>query len=177
MQDVAIDLKFQLFPPHVHRGSHVLILLRDFQGHFILGCKAIYPDGICRLLGGGVEEGEEPDLAARRELEEETGLKVGEQELIKLGSVTAHLTDENQEQVTFVSHIYFHACGQAKLAATDDVDELCYLTPGEMHKLIERYRTLPNTIDPKVNFAWFDYGHLYSFIHQFALDEITKRSL
>jgi len=177
MRDLTIELQFQLFPPHVHRGHHVLILLRDARGNFILGCKQIYPEGICRLLGGGVETGEQPDPAAVRELEEETGLKVAAADLTKLGSVQANLTDQNQKKVTFTSHVYFHDCGEKEPQAADDVDELCFLSRNEVIRLIERYTFLSTEIDPKVKFAWSDYGQLYSFIHQFAVDEVAKLGL
>lgn len=47
----------------VHRGDHVLLMRRA-------------RDGIWHIPAGGVDEGESPHDAARRELEEEAGLRV-----------------------------------------------------------------------------------------------------
>ena len=154
-----------------------MILLRDADKHYILGNKEMYPDGICRMLGGGVEAEEDVDLAAARELVEETGLEVSPDKLVKLGEVTSQHTDKSAKQVTFISHIYFHDCGRAELKPADDVDELCYLSQNEYEKLVERFAMLPMTIDEEVGFAWGDYGKLQSFVHAFALAEVLAQDL
>ncbi len=52
--------------------GHVMIAIADHDGRIIVHGKAsLYPPGITRFVGGGVDEGETPEQAASRELAEE----------------------------------------------------------------------------------------------------------
>lgn len=54
----------------------VSIVIHDGQGRVLLGLrKSSHATGTWGLPGGAVEPGEDPHIAARRELEEETGLR------------------------------------------------------------------------------------------------------
>jgi 8-oxo-dGTP pyrophosphatase MutT (NUDIX family) len=47
--------------------GHVMIAIADHDGRIIVGGKAsLYPPGITRFVGGGVDEGETPEQAASR---------------------------------------------------------------------------------------------------------------
>jgi ADP-ribose pyrophosphatase len=88
------------------------------------------------IPGGGIDEGETPEDAAKRELYEETGLKA--KKLKKLG-VFYPLNSFNNESVTI-----FYGIFHPKLATTDrnesseHVSEQKYVTFNEAIKMIEK---------------------------------------
>jgi len=177
VQDITLKLNVQTMPPIFLRKRHALILVRDQNGKFVLGSKNIYPQGIDRLVGGGIEPDEDPQEGAARELAEELGLELRPDELVPLAKVTAEIKAEIKHEardITFVTYIYFFQVADQVLEPDDDLDGLAYLTEAELLSLIKAYQKLPKTIDSKEGFAWFDYGQLYSQIHQIALDEYLK---
>ena len=64
----------------LHKGDQVLLQLRTFDA------KA-YP-GFWSTFGGHIEEGEQPESAAIREIEEELGLRLDQSQLTRLGSAS-----------------------------------------------------------------------------------------
>jgi 8-oxo-dGTP pyrophosphatase MutT (NUDIX family) len=169
--DHLLQLKMQIIPEVARRKQHALILLQNDKGNFLLGMKKIYPEGIFRMVGGGMEPDEPPYKGAQRELEEETGLKAGIHEVYHLSTVLAQIDETSTgESVEFVTHLFYYNCGNQKLKPSDDLDGIKEVTRTELEALIERYLELPKTIDPNKGFAWYDYGQLYSQIHQIALE-------
>jgi len=57
------------------RRGEVVMVIPNEQGQFWLHTKAFYPQGIYRLMTGGLESKEKPDEAFLREVAEETGVK------------------------------------------------------------------------------------------------------
>ncbi|HEV2404405.1 MAG TPA: NUDIX hydrolase, partial [Ktedonobacterales bacterium] len=59
-----------------HRRFEVCMVIRRPSGRLLVFTKTFYPDGVFRLLTGGVEPGEAIRDALLREVHEETGLRV-----------------------------------------------------------------------------------------------------
>ena len=59
---------------HRARWGEVVLFLRRADGHLLLHTKTFYPPGVFRLPSGGILPGESVLAAARREIQEETGL-------------------------------------------------------------------------------------------------------
>ena len=96
-----IDLEFQLEKPfkNLTRSKTVNIIIKDSQDRYILGTKlGYYPKGIYRLLGGGVEEGEDPKSTAIRELQEEIKVEVQENQLVQVAELNIRATDKDNKQ-------------------------------------------------------------------------------
>lgn len=174
-----VSFSFSHVPSVMKRGSHALIALKDKDGNFILGTKHIYPAGIYRLIGGGMDEGEKPVAAAIRETEEEVGIKLRPDQLKYLAIVTAEIDEESTRQhFTFTTHLFCAIVDSDQLVPADDLDGLQILNPDAMTQLISRYFSLSDelvTLDkpsgekqPQM-FRWKDYGKLYGQLHQFAL--------
>jgi 8-oxo-dGTP pyrophosphatase MutT (NUDIX family) len=126
------------------------------------------------MIGGGIEAGEESLPAAARELEEETGLHVGLDQLTHLSTITAEIDEKSTgKHYTFVTDLYLVKVGNNTLTASDDIQGLQELTTGDIQDLIHRYQSLPKEINPDKGFAWYDYGQLYGAIHQIALDTLA----
>jgi 8-oxo-dGTP pyrophosphatase MutT (NUDIX family) len=84
------------------RAEAVLAMLRP-GGRVLLHTKVFYPDGVFRLLSGGIARGEPAGAAAERETYEETGLRPGLARF--LGVIEYDFTSGN-EHVPFVSYIF-----------------------------------------------------------------------
>ncbi len=90
--------------------GHVLIAVADQRGRIILGGKSsLFPPGITRFAGGGIDEGEMPVQAAVRELTEELGLVLAEEQLVPLAIVEiTGVTPEKSYPLTeylFYAHV------------------------------------------------------------------------
>ena len=75
--------------------------------------------------GGVIDAGEEPEQAARRELEEETGYKAGK--LIKLGSV-------NPNPALFSNHVHFYLAEELVATGKQCLDEDEFINCMELSK-------------------------------------------
>lgn len=169
----TLQLSMDVVPQVAKRKHHVLVLLRNAQGKFVLGSKTLYPDQIYRMVGGGIEEGEAAPPAAARELFEETGLELSPNELKPLTTITAEIEERSTGQhYTFVTELFLADVGTQQLHPSDDIQALQELTTEQLQDLIRRYSQLPREIDHDKGFAWYDYGQLYGAVHQIALDEL-----
>jgi len=177
MTEATLNLTFQRFFHQVLRGQVALILIRDAAGNYILSSKKAYPAGIYRMLGGGIEPGEDPHAAAARELQEETGLIALPSELLPLAKLQTEIDDQEQNHVSFTLYLYFYDCGAQLPIAADDVGQLITVSEAGFHQLLQRFTSLSTEIDPNFGFSWSDYGQLYRPVHLLALEELHKRQL
>ncbi len=168
----SVTLQVQKVPPIMTRKRHVLILLEDKNHRYILGHKKMYPKGISRMIGGGVDPHETFFNAAKREVYEELRYFVPRQDLLELAEVHAKITDAEGQTYTFNTAIYSAHLDRQPLFPGDDLDGIVRLSEPEYLRLIQRYRNLPKEIDPEFNFAWYDYGQLYGPIHQLAWEAV-----
>jgi 8-oxo-dGTP pyrophosphatase MutT (NUDIX family) len=174
MRQQNLSLTLQTLPPVMKRDRHVLILVQDSSGRFILGGKKLYPPGIYRMVGGGIEVGEEPLVAATREFAEELGPQLPPTDFKPLLTVIAQLkVASTGEELTFTTCLYHVQLAEGQqLQPSSDLDDVMPFTKEELEALIQRYAELPTTTDPQLGFAWADYGRLYGPVHQLALDSL-----
>jgi len=164
-------------PPVFKRDRHALILVRNSKGNFILGSKHHYPEGIARMVGGGLQEYEDPQEGAARELQEETGLQVTAQDLVPLITIAADISDPQERQWHFLTFIFFYDSGDKKLTPSDDLDGIVELSKNDYKKLVNRFKNLSRDMHPEMKFRWSDYGVLYGTFHAIALEELEKLGL
>ncbi len=178
-QTYCSTFSFTHVPAVMKRGRHALIVLQDEHGNYILGVKDIYPQGIYRLIGGGLDDGEDPQVGASRELEEEMGIHTQPSDLSHLATITAkiHETTTNKHY-SFTTYLYHVRANTSDLHPADDLDGMKAFSKEEMIDLINRYNQLPSDLavvakqhDGKApaEFRWSDYGALYGRIHEIAL--------
>jgi 8-oxo-dGTP pyrophosphatase MutT (NUDIX family) len=164
-EEIPLSFHFSKIPETFIRGDRALIVLKDVDGKFILGCKHVYPNGIYRLAGGGIEEGEDPTVAACRELEEELGIKRDSMKLAALLAV--HITSP-EKTTNFRIYLYETTLKTNEvLSPEDDIDDVIHLTREEMNALVDRFYDLPDEAD----FSWSNYGKIYGRVHEIALQQ------
>ena len=167
---LQLTMALATIPPVFKRKRHALILLRNAQGDFILGEKKHYPKGIVRMVGGGLDEFEDPHAGAARELTEETGLLVVPDHLIPLAEIKSELSEPSGNIWSFVTYLFLYELNNQQIRPQDDVDGLIEITPAQFQELVSRFETLSEDMHPEMKFRWSDYGKLYGKIHQLAFD-------
>lgn len=178
--ELKIKLAAAPFGNLQYRDRTVLVLCRNGEGKYLLGeKKSFYPPGIVRLLGGGIDPGESLSEAAARELKEEIGITVKPNELVELAEVKiTGLYREKQYRTKIF--LYFLDSTQDDYLAGDDVSGIVAYSEEEYRALIKRYLKLGDAEDnnqSRATFSWVDYGKVYGFVHQIALDEVMARKL
>ena len=160
-----------------YRKATVLILCQDEQGRFLLGAKPyLYPEGISRVLGGGVDENEDVKRAAQREIEEELNFHVDLEKIEHLCDVVAHAESPTKEY-TMTSHVYFAPVDSTKITAGDDVKSIVYLSEAEYLETAYKLLSLPADLiyDGKEgHYSWGDFGQVYGFIQITSLNEFKS---
>jgi 8-oxo-dGTP pyrophosphatase MutT (NUDIX family) len=173
--ELKVKLVAEPFENLKYRDRTVLIMCRDGNGKYLLGSKErFFPKDIVRLLGGGVDKGEAVIDAAIREIKEETGIDVTPKEMVELTEVKI--------EGSYLGNIYYHSVFVYFLNSTkdvyiagDDVEEIVKYSEKDFRALIKRYSELKDDNIFSLNgttFSWGDYGKVYGFIHEKALDEI-----
>ncbi len=180
-----LQFSFTHVPPVMKRGRHALIMVIDEQGKLVLGAKDIYPPGIVRFVGGGLEGNEDPKTGAARELQEELGIEVYPTALNEVATIIAQIDEESTKKAyEFTTYLYALTCDSQDITANDDLDGVRHLTLKEMEELISTYASLPSELItiPSKNpliieeeiFRWSDYGKLYGEIHRIGLEFALK---
>lgn len=180
MQSFQLHFSFTHTPPVLRRGRHALILLQNENGEYILGAKNIYPRGIYRLVGGGIEGVEDPTEGALRELQEEFGLRYSKDQLRHLATITADIAESSTGKTyTFTTYLYFANCVQNELRPSDDLDGMETFTREEVNALVDRYYDLSDELihlkgkygdSDEWAFRWSDYGKYYGRVHEIAME-------
>jgi ADP-ribose pyrophosphatase YjhB (NUDIX family) len=103
-------------------------IVLDDQGRVLLARRAAEPGaGLWDLLGGFIEEGEEPLAALRRELEEETSLQI--EPLEYLGGYP----DRYGEDGTYTLNLYWTArIAGGELELDDEIAEVAWFARDEL---------------------------------------------
>lgn len=164
---------------NLYRKRCVLIAVQDADGKILTGAKpSFFPPSITRLLGGGVDEGEDLELAAVRELSEELGVKVDVTQLMPLAQFNTHATDSTGKAFYNETYLYGVNIGDATYRPGDDVKQIIALSKDELYNLATAFEKLPTSLwyrGEEGDFSWEDYGKLYSQIHRVAADKMFAR--
>lgn len=168
MKKFTLDFKLNTMPPVFLRGESCLIVCKNADGKFIMGSKKMYPDGIVRFVGGGLEESS-PEIGAARELEEELGVKISPGALRLLARITCNIT--HKEPIVYVVHLFF-AKIDSDFVASSDLDEVVLLDKNQMTELIEKYESLTDKTPPDLGFSWRDYGKVFAEVHRIGLQQL-----
>ncbi len=179
---LEIDIPITNMVRENKQTGHVLIAVADQEGRIILGGKAsLFPPGITRFVGGGIDAGETPEQAAVQELTEELGIVLAAEQLVPLAIV--EITGVTPEQSYPLTEYLFYAQvpqGQT-IQAGDDIATIEAIDLEELPGLVERYLSidpsLRSTESDRYPYRWLDYGKIYGRVHEIVYEEICKRGL
>ena len=160
------------------RGRHALVAAVRDDNKILLGEKKLYPPGIVRFPGGGIDAQESALQGAAREIQEELGVTVHTQELSHLADFTAEISSATAAYTFHTSLFTFDLKARA-VQASDDLDGVVFYDVHELRELAKRYTQLSTDLIDLQNgqgpFRWSDYGKLYGKIHGIAADLLEKR--
>lgn len=178
METVGISIQVEKPFGNLYRSTCVLIALGTQTGEILVGAKADFlPPGFLRLLGGGVNEGEQIELAALREVKEETGVVVNPLHLVPLFTLQTAARDAEGNSFFNETHVFFAPIGAASYTPTDDVSEIVGLTIAQLQVLGEQYGMLQDHLwyrKGEREFRWSDYGKMYGIIHTKTAEKIRS---
>ena len=178
METIGISIRVEKPFGNLYRPSCVLIALGTLTGNVLVGAKADFlPPGITRLLGGGVAEGEPVEIAAIREVEEETGIALTSSQLVPLFTLQTAAKDTNNGLFFNETHVFFAAVGDATYVPSDDVSEIVPLNVTQLYELGEQYERLQDHLWHRredKEFRWSDYGKMYGLIHKKTAEKIQS---
>lgn len=129
------------------------MILRDQKGRTLLITKSFYPKGIYRLPGGGIEKGETPEEALRREAKEEFNREI---KILKaFGTVECQLQD-NAKSLIFTSYPFLIET-QTPVDLKEDTEHSNHkwIEPKELKEYIAAYSKLPG---PEGKMDWSAWG-------------------
>jgi len=153
-----------------------LVFIRNSQNQWVLGRKNFYPEGMAKLIGGGIEDGESPLNAAQRELKEEVGIDFDLDRLVPL--IHAEVTGKVNDKIASFSVFVFYAQTNQSMVAASDIDGFKFLSDAEMHQFLDQMSRLPNdAIEPDHPATWNDWGHVWEPIHRAAFERSKEMGL
>jgi len=181
MDEATLNIKIAAPFSNLHRDETVLVGVSDVWGNILLGAKeGFYPPGIVRLLGGGIDKGEAPNVAATRELSEELNIAVlqDDHDLEPVAKVSVRATDEHGAEYNTIIWIFYIDIGDIEVRAGDDVTNVIRMDLLGLRQLADSYNALSETLWYKGiegEFCWADYGKVYGKVHLLMWEHLTKR--
>ncbi len=115
---------------HFPRTDPVVIIAVRHEGHVLLGRQSSWPTGMYSALAGFVEPGETIEQAARREVFEESGIRVGDISYVA------------SQPWPFPSSLMIGLIGAAETTEikidTTELEDARWFTPSDIKRMLER---------------------------------------
>lgn len=149
-----------------NRDAEVVLAVQRPNGRFLIHTKDEYPDGLYRLMSGGVKRDEALLEALHREMLEETGLKGQVARFV--GALTTHLQHDGQE-ITFLSFLFHVRVSEDALCPQDDSEGIIAfreIALQEMGRLADELERLGGGF-------WHDWGRFRAVAHRLVVEELS----
>lgn len=139
MKEVKVESNYYVLGDATREEEVVMLLKNDDK--YLLIRKEFYPEGIYRLPGGGIDDGETPEEALHREVMEEFNREVSSLEY--LGKYTYKLSD-SETTIVFTSHCFLVEVPK-EVDLKEDEEHAGYKWIGldEFPKYIKLIKTIP----------------------------------
>ncbi|NLX35772.1 MAG: NUDIX hydrolase [Chloroflexi bacterium] len=150
------------------RTAEVIMALRRPDGTFAVQTKSFYPEGVYRLMTGGVKDGEDLIEAVRRECWEETGQQVTVERF--LATIESRFErDGDGEVIPFTSYLFLLSDDGGELQPADeseDISDYQFVTLAEVLAVADELSSL----DP----AWNDWGRFRAAPHRLLVELLSE---
>jgi NAD+ diphosphatase len=130
----------EIFP----RLNPVVIMLVEHNEHLLLGRQAQFPKGMYSCLAGFVEHGETIESAVRREVQEETGVKVSEVSYV------------NSQAWPFPAQLMIGCTGRAEntsIQTDDELEDAQWFHRSDIGQMLDFSHPKRYTIPPSIAIA------------------------
>jgi 8-oxo-dGTP pyrophosphatase MutT (NUDIX family) len=144
------------------RDGEVVLAVRRPDARLLLHTKPFYPPGTWRMPTGGVEWGETPEQAAKREIVEETGLPAELAQLLGLLTYEVTAGDESPP-LHLASAVFLSLAPDQQPAKRDPQEQISgyrWALAEELDAVTEQLRRLPAD--------WRDWGVYRALAHEFV---------
>jgi 8-oxo-dGTP pyrophosphatase MutT (NUDIX family) len=149
-----------------NRDAEVVLAAQRPSGRFLIHTKGEYPDGVYRLMSGGIGRDEDVLQAVHRELVEETGLDGQIARFV--GILTTRFQHEGQE-LGFVSYLFHIRLSDGPLSPEDDAEDIIGFREVTLQELGE----LADELECLDNGFWRDWGRFRGAAHRLLVEELT----
>lgn len=161
--------KNQTRVPFRDRSAEIVLVIPRPNHRVLLHIKDFYPPTAYRLPTGGIEDGERIVDAARREIGEETGLKI---DLSKFIGIVEYEFIERVGRTQFVSYLWLTEQADAApqtLDASEHISEFREVEWSELASVADALDQLPSD--------WGDWGRFRAIPHRLVLKAIVDFKL
>ena len=164
--DQTLDEWWHRMVTKANRRGEVVLAARRRDGQILLHTKRFYPQGLYRLLSGGVRAREAVLAAAIREAHEETGLGVTPERFLGTVEYEFH---HAERRVAFVSYIFLVAVDDSPPVVQDPDEQITgfrYVMPQDLRSVAAALRVLP--------WPWADWGRFRALPHDMVADALGE---
>lgn len=158
---IMLDMMFKTTRKKPRRGEVVMVIPNE-QGHLWLHTKDFYPEGIYRLMTGGIDPGEKPDKSLLREVGEETGFAV---KIDRCLAVITYTLTTAEGTLPFASYVFLTQPTAGQPCPTDPGERITHfkaVPAAELLTVAQSLRALPGPFQ--------DWGIFRAIAHQVAYE-------
>jgi ADP-ribose pyrophosphatase YjhB (NUDIX family) len=158
-----------LFEPvdMMDRVGEVCMVIRRPNGRLLAFRKDIYPQGVFRLLTGGINHGEGVEAALLREVAEETSLTVALRRLLAVIGYRAPQTPASSFDFYTFAFLLDELSGTlAPQDPEERVEAYRDVEPSELAELAVFLETLEDRTDRAIGGSWRSWGIFRAIVHR-----------
>lgn len=156
------------------RIGEVCMVIRRRSGRLIVFRKDFYPQGVLRLLTGGIAPGEPIGAALLREVAEETGLEVAVRRF--LAAIGYRDTARSAGAHAFYTFAFLLDELAGELASNDPgerVELFAEAAPAELPALADALEQVEAREDRAIGGNWRSWGRFRAVVHRVVAEELA----
>ncbi|MEI7769261.1 MAG: NUDIX hydrolase [Chloroflexales bacterium] len=172
---VLAELADGVFDPLTARDriGEACMVIRRRSGRLLTFRKDIYPQGVMRLLTGGVRPGERIEEGLLREVAEETSLDVAVRRFLAVIAYRAPQTPPDTYAFLTFAFLLDELGGELVVQDPEErVEVFGEATPAQLYDLAEFLAGLDERADRKIGGSWRAWGAFRAVAHRVVADQL-----
>lgn len=149
------------------RRGEVVMVIPNEAGNIWLHTKAFYPEGVFRLMTGGLEPDEKPHRALRREVYEETGFEI---EIERCLAVLTYTLTDGEGYVPFASYAFLTTPTKGIPQPTDPNEAITEFLAVSPESLLDTAQQLS-----AVNGEFSEWGKFRAIAHKVVAEQLYTK--